>query len=30
MTENNYKIINMDDVEIEQVEWLWEGFIPVG
>lgn len=30
MTENNYKIINMDDVEIEQVEWIWEGFIPVG
>ena len=30
MTENNYKIINMDDVEIEHVEWLWEGFIPVG
>ena len=30
MTENNYKLINMEDIEAEDVEWLWEGFIPVG
>ena len=30
MKENDYKLINMNDVEIEQVEWLWEGYIPVG
>ena len=29
MKENDYKLINMNDVEIEQVEWLWEGYIPV-
>ena len=27
---NNYQLINMNDVEAEKVEWLWEGFIPVG
>ena len=30
MAENNYKLINMDDIEAEEIEWLWEGFIPVG
>ena len=30
MTENNYKLINMEDIEAEDVEWFWEGFIPVG
>ena len=25
MTENNYKLINMEDIEAEDVEWLWEG-----
>lgn len=30
MAEKDYKLIRMDDVEAEEVEWLWEGFIPVG
>ena len=30
MTENNYRLINMEDIVAEEVEWLWEGFIPVG
>jgi len=25
-----YKLINMNDVEVEEIEWLWEGFIPLG
>ena len=28
--DSNYKLINMNDVEAEEVEWLWEGFIPIG
>lgn len=28
--DNGYKLINMNDVEAEEVEWLWEGFIPIG
>ena len=27
---DNYKLINMNDVEVEEIEWLWEGFIPLG
>lgn len=27
--ENNYRLINMNDIEAEEIEWLWEGFIPL-
>lgn len=30
MTDNNYRLINMEDIVAEEVEWLWEGFIPIG
>lgn len=28
--DKDYRLINMNDVEAEEVEWLWEGFIPYG
>lgn len=28
--DKSYKLINMNDVEAEEIEWLWEGFIPLG
>lgn len=28
--DKSYKLINMNDIEAEEVEWLWEGFIPLG
>jgi RecA-family ATPase len=30
MEDNNYRLINMEDVVAEEVEWLWEGYIPIG
>lgn len=28
--DNKYRLINMNDIEAEEIEWLWEGFIPLG
>ena len=30
MTDNNHRLINMEDIVAEEVEWLWEGYIPIG
>ena len=30
MEYNNYRLINMEDIVAEEVEWLWEGYIPIG
>ena len=28
--DNSYRLINMEDIEAEEIEWLWEGYIPLG
>lgn len=30
MSENELKLINMKDVEVKEVEWLWKPYIPYG
>ena len=30
MRRDELKLINMEDVEVETIDWLWQDFIPYG